>query len=202
MIPIQAIIFYFFSFMLIGCSLTVIVSRNPVRSLMALILCFFATAILWLLIHAEFLALLLIFVYVGAVMTLFLFVVMMLNIDRAPFKEGFMYYLPVGFLMLALFILTLIVVLSPHHLGFAWAADHLHVFKNPNTQELGELLYSHYIYAFEVSAAILLSALIGAITLAYWGRRANTKRQNTLDQQRVSKADRLSIVSLPVEKDV
>lgn len=202
MIPIQSIIFYFFSAVLIACALIVVSSRNPIRCLMALILCFFATSILWLLIHAEFLALLLVFVYVGAVMTLFLFVVMMLNIDRTVVKEGFISYMPLGILMLILFVLSMVVVLSPHHLGFAWRADHLHQFANSNTQELGALLYSQYIYAFEVAAAILLSALIAAITLAYWGRRANTKRQNTLEQQRVRKSDRLSVVSMPVEKDI
>jgi NADH-quinone oxidoreductase subunit J len=113
--PIQQVVFFIFAFVLVVSAFMVIVSKNPVKSVLFLVLAFFACAVLWMLIHAEFLSLLLIFVYVGAVMTLFLFVVMMLNIDLAPLSENFVQYLPFAILVMLMLVGLFLYALSPSH---------------------------------------------------------------------------------------
>ncbi len=200
MFPIYPVVFYVFATVLIAAAVMVVVSRNPVRAVLFLVLAFFASSVLWMLLHAEFLSLVLIFVYVGAVMTLFLFVIMMLNIDLSQLKERFVRFLPLGLLVLVALVGLMALTVSPSHLDQAaqglkpFAADY------NNTREMGNLLYTDYIFPFEVAGLILLVAIIAAITLAFHGRKKNTKAQNIDQQQRTRKQDRLRIVKLDSEK--
>lgn len=201
MFPTYEIIFFFFAAMLVVSAGAVIFSRHPVRAVLFLVLAFFASSVLWMLLQAEFLALVLIFVYVGAVMTLFLFVVMMLNVDLSPMREKFVRFLPFALLVTVVFVGALAVSYLPHHM------PHLAQVKLPkmpaeysNTQELGVLLYTHYLYAFEIAGAILLVAIISAIALAFTGRKPDTKVQNVREQHAVTKASRLKIIKMQGEK--
>lgn len=196
LININLIVFYCFSAILLGSALMVIISKSPVRGALFLVLSFFASSVLWMLIEAEFLALALIFVYVGAVMTLFLFVVMMLNLDQLPSREGFVRYLPFGVIVMAIFLSMLIYAINPAHFsaaGQAIASNHPADFSN--VKALGEVLYTQYFYPFELAAALLLIAIVSAITLAYRGRQ-NSKSQRVPKQLQTTKADRLRIVDI------
>lgn len=197
--PIFQLVFYVTAALLIGSAVMVIVSRNPVRAILFLILAFFASAVLWMLLQAEFLALALIFVYVGAVMTLFLFVVMMLDIDLAPLKEGFVKYLPWGIGIMALFIALLVFVIGPKHISFASIMPTHYPADYSNTKELGTLLFTKYLFPLEVVGAILLVAMVSAIALAFHGRREGTKSQRISDQLKATKAERLRIVKMKGE---
>lgn len=196
MIPIYDIIFYFFALLLIGCAFMMIVARNPVRALLFMVLCFFCSAVLWMMLQAEFLSLMLIFVYVGAVMTLFLFVVMMINIDFVTVREHFVRYLPFAIIIVALLVGTMIIVLHPWgQPGFTESPIH-HPAGYSDTQTLGALLYTHYLYPFELAGVVLFTAIIAAISLAFFGRKHDSKRQNIAAQHRATKKSRLRIIDM------
>ncbi|HEB56836.1 MAG TPA: NADH-quinone oxidoreductase subunit J [Gammaproteobacteria bacterium] len=194
---IEKFIFYIFSALLIGSAIMVISARNPVKAALFLVLAFFASAALWLLIKAEFLAIVLVLVYVGAVMVLFLFVVMMLDINIERMRAGFISYLPFGILVALSMAGMLIWIVS----GDGSALDHsvLHGPSFSNTQELGMVLYTDYVYPFEIAAVILLVAIIAAITLTL-RRRPNTKHQQPADQIAVKRNDRVRMVKMKAEE--
>jgi NADH-quinone oxidoreductase subunit J len=198
-IPIQEIIFYTLSTVAIVSALMVVSSKNTVRGVLFLVLTFFCMAGLWLLLRAEFLALVLVLVYVGAVMTLFLFVVMMLNIDRLGSREGFVRYLPLGLIVILSIVSLIVMVVGPGRFGLLQmplpAPEALNY---SNTESLGDLLYTHYAYPFEVAAVLLLTAIIAAISLAHRVIKPH-KTQRISAQVGVRAKDRLRIVNMPSE---
>ena len=195
----HAILFYSFAAILIGAALGVIFSRNPVHAVMFLVLAFFESAMLWLLIEAEFLAIVLVLVYVGAVMVLFLFVVMMLDIDVERTKGGYTRYLPLGLVIAGLMVVELMQIIwlrSDSDIaggGFAATPDGY-----SNTEALGAVLYTEHVYAFEIAAVILLLAIVAAITLTM-RKRPGLKQQNIAQQVAVRAADRIRIVKMDTE---
>jgi len=195
---IENVAFYFFAVLLISAATMVVVSRNTVRSVLFLILAFFASAALWILLEAEFLALLLIFVYVGAVMTLFLFVVMMINVDLAHLKERFVRYLPLGLVMVAAMMGIVIFALFPKNFSTMHPVQHDADFSN--IKALGSVLYTDYFYSFELAAVLLLIAMISAIALTH-RERTQTKKQDVSRQLNVTKAERLRIVKMDPVKN-
>lgn len=198
--PIHQVVFFIFAALLVISSLMVIFVRHPVRAVLFLVLSFFASAVLWMSLQAEFLSLILIFVYVGAVMTLFLFVVMMLNVDLSVMKEGFVRYLPIGLLVAALLMGVMFFVLGPKHLQVANAMPTHYGADYSNVKVMGLLLYTHYLYPFEIASLILLVAIISAIALAYHGRRPDNKSQRISEQLKATKKDRLRLVELNEDK--
>lgn len=195
MVPIYPIIFFINAALLLIAAVLVITVRNPVHSILSLVLAFFASAILWMMIQAEFLSLVLIFVYVGAVMTLFLFVVMMLNIDLSKTREKFVKFLPVCLLILVVFITTMVLVVKPYtsgHLALLPAGT-------SNVTNLGILLYTEFNYPVEIAGVILLVAIIAAISLAFY-RKPNSRVQRISEQLKATKKDRLRIVSMKADK--
>jgi len=200
MFPTYEVIFYVFAVMLIGSAVMVILSRNPVRAILFLVLCFFASAVLWMMLQAEFLSLVLIFVYVGAVMTLFLFVVMMLNIDLSGTKEKFIRYLPVGIIAMGLLVVMMLYVVGSKHFGISNAYLQHFGPDYSNTKAMGSLLFTKAIFPFEIAGLILLVAIVAAITLAFHGRKPGTKTQVISEQLKVRKQDRLRIVKMKVGK--
>lgn len=195
------IFFLTFSFVLIGAAIGVITSRNPVFSALFLVLAFVTSAFLWMLLEAEFLAVVLVLVYVGAVMVLFLFVVMMLDINVDQLREGFTKYAPIGAVVTVIMAAELVTVFWLRNTG-------LPVFENPvpnpagysNTKELGAVLYTEYVYAFELAAFVLLLAIIAAIVLTM-RRRPGLKVQDISAQIRTRREDRVRIVSMEPERD-
>lgn len=190
------LLFYAISAIGLFSGLMVITLKNSVHSALFLVFTFFCMAALWMLLHAEFLSLILIIVYVGAVMTLFLFVVMMLNLNNEPGKEGFVKYLPISAIVILMITAFAIMAVGPHYFGIAQlpppaepAADY------SNTAALGEVLYTDYAYAFEVAAALLLTAIIAAISLTRRLKR-QTKRQNIVKQISVTPKDRLRLINM------
>jgi NADH-quinone oxidoreductase subunit J len=182
-------------------ALGVIVSRNPVYSALALVMCFVTSAAIWLLIEAEFLAVVLVLVYVGAVMVLFLFVVMMLDINLAELRQGFTRFAWLGWLTAAAVIVEIVGVvwargglgIDAGHGGAPTAPDY------SNTLELGRVLYTRYAYPFELAALLLLVAIVAAIALTM-RKRAGLKQQDIAAQVAVRAADRVRIVKMPAEK--
>ncbi len=197
---IEAIVFYAFAIALIGSALMVIFSRHPVRAILFLVMAFFSASVLWMVLQAEFLALVLIFVYVGSVMTLFLFVVMMLNIDMAPLREGFVRFLPLGIIVMAAIVSIMMLVLTPQHLGIHGAVFPQHGANYSNVTAMGNLLYTKYFYAFELASVILLVAIVSAISLAFFGRKPNTRTQKMAAQHEVHKKQRLRIIKMKGNK--
>ena len=197
----QSILFYAFSAILLGAAVGVIVSRNPVHSVMFLVLAFFQSAILWLLVEAEFLAIVLVLVYVGAVMVLFLFVVMMLDIEVEVVRKGLTRYAPLGVgvaLLMAIEMIQLIWLRSQVD-GAAETAFAAYPEGYSNTKALGSVLYTEHVYAFEIAAVILLLAIVAAITLTM-RRRPGLKVQNISKQVAVKAGDRLKVVKMDAEK--
>ncbi|HYP68599.1 MAG TPA: NADH-quinone oxidoreductase subunit J [Thiobacillaceae bacterium] len=198
----QSFIFYFFSAILLFAGLRVITARNPVHAALNLVLAFFTAAGLWILLEAEFLAVTLVLVYVGAVMVLFLFVVMMLDINLDKLREGFWDYLPLAVPVVVLLVLEMVVVLGGKYFG-------LSAMPNPatrpegysNTKELGRLLYTDYVYPFEIASVILLVAIVAAIALTM-RKRKDTKYTNPARQVRVKRNERVRLVSMRAEKRV
>ena len=193
-------LFYIFAAILIGAAVGVITSRNPVHAALFLVFAFFNSAILWLLMEAEFLAIVLVLVYVGAVMVLFLFVVMMLDINLAQIREGFTRYAPLGVLVALLVIFEIGSVVWVKSLGPdaamtppALPADY------SNTESLGALLYTEYVYPFQLAAVILLVAIVAAIVLTM-RRRSGLKLQNVSRQVSVRAQDRVRIVKMSPEE--
>jgi NADH-quinone oxidoreductase subunit J len=187
---LQAIAFYLFSAVMIGAALLVIASRNPVHSVLFLILAFFNAAALFVLLGAEFLAMILVVVYVGAVAVLFLFVVMMLDIDFAALRQGFMLYLPLGAVLAIVLVAEFFIVLGAWRLGGANAIAQSVPAGLSNTQALGRILYTDYIFYFQTAGLILLVAMIGAIVLTL-RHRPGVKRQSI--RRQVARTPALSI---------
>jgi NADH-quinone oxidoreductase subunit J len=191
------VIFYFYSIIAVFSAMMVVASTSAVRGALFLVLTFFCVAALWLLLHAEFLALILVLVYVGAVMTLFLFVVMMLNLDRVKLREGFVRFFPVGiFMVLIIFGLTAIVI-GPDRFGL----ENISLPKPEpagfsNIASLGAVLYTNYAYPFEVAAVLLLTAIIAAISLTHHERKPH-KTQKISAQIAVRPQDRMRLVNMP-----
>jgi NADH-quinone oxidoreductase subunit J len=196
-----AVLFWSFSAVLVGAALGVILSRNPVHSVLYLVLCFFNAAVLWLLIEAEFLAIVLVLVYVGAVMVLFLFVVMMLDVNIEELREGFARNAPLGALIALVMVIELAYVLWVRRLGvdLPGAAVPAPVGAS-NTGEIGAVLYTQYAYPFQLAAIVLLIAIVAAITLTM-RRRPGLKSQDIARQVSVRAADRVRLVDMPVERE-
>ncbi|MFW5450299.1 MAG: NADH-quinone oxidoreductase subunit J [Methylophagaceae bacterium] len=195
----EQLVFYGFAAILLFASTMVITVRNPVRAALFLILAFFTSAGIWLLLEAEFLALTLVLVYVGAVMVLFLFVVMMLDIDLAPLQEGFTKYLPLGIIVAGLITVEMIAVLGASHFGLDIVAAPIPFPDGySNTKEIGLLLYTVYVYPFEIASVILTVAIVAAITLTL--RKKTSKSQNPGEQVKVRKQDRIRIVKMAAVK--
>lgn len=193
----QHLIFYSFATILLFTSMMVIIVRNPVRAALCLVLAFFTSAAIWLFLEAEFLAITLVLVYVGAVMVLFLFVVMMLDIAETPLQEGFAKYFHVGIFVASLITIEMITVLGAAHFGLGMVPRPIeHPEGYSNTKELGLLLYTIYVYPFEISAVILTVAIVAAITLTLRKKKRNT--QNPADQIKVCRKDRIRIVRMSV----
>jgi len=190
-------IFYFFAAILIFAALRVITARNPVHAALYLVLAFFTAAALWMLLEAEFLAIVLVLVYVGAVMVLFLFVVMMLDVNLDKLREGFWSHLPLAGGVAGLLIVQMILILGSRHFGVdVMAVPEPKPADYNNTRELGLLLYTDYVYAFELAAVILLVAIVAAIALTL-RRRKDSKHLDPAEQVRVKRDERLRIVKMP-----
>ena len=193
----QDTIFYFFSAILILSAIGVITFRNPVYAALLLVLAFFSAAGIWLLLEAEFLAIALVLVYVGAVMVLFLFVVMMLDINLDKLREGFWKWFPFG---------ALIAVVIAVEIGLVMMGDQFKqmiplqpkVSDYSNTKELGRLIYTEYVYVFELAAVVLLVAMVAAIALTL-RHRTDKKSPNPSSQVKVKRNDRIRMVSMAPE---
>jgi len=198
---LEYLLFWVFSAVLVVAAVCVITARNPVHSALFLVLAFFTAAALWMLLRAEFLAIALVLVYVGAVMVLFLFVVMMLDVNLERLREGFWSYLPLGAAVGAVMVTEMVLVLRGGYFGLGSLPGP----KDPgagysNTKELGRLLYTDYAYPLELAAVLLLVAIIVAIALTL-RKRKDTKYQNPGRQAAVKRADRVRLVSMPSEKN-
>jgi NADH-quinone oxidoreductase subunit J len=191
-------IFYVFAAILLVAGVRVVTARNPVHAALFLVLAFFTSAGIWLLLRAEFLAIALVVVYVGAVMVLFLFVVMMLDINLERVREGFWRNLPLALVVGGVMVAEMIFVLANRIWGAGGPrrlpADY------SNTKELGRVLYTQYAYAFEIAAVILLVAIVAAIALTL-RRRKDHRSQDPSAQTRVKRADRVTLVSMPSERE-
>ncbi|NDP47060.1 MAG: NADH-quinone oxidoreductase subunit J [Sulfuriferula multivorans] len=193
-------IFYFFAAILVFAGLRVITARNPVHAALFLVLAFFTAAGLWMMLEAEFLAITLVLVYVGAVMVLFLFVVMMLDINLDKLREGFWDYLPLAGFVSVLLMIEMALILGSRHFGLAVMSTPVpHPAGYSNTKELGRLLYTDYVYAFELAAVILLVAIVAAIALTL-RRRKDSKYIDPAEQVKVKRNDRLRIVKMQAVK--
>jgi NADH-quinone oxidoreductase subunit J len=196
----KTLLFFLLAATLVIAALGVITRRNPVHAALFLVLSFFTAAALWLLLQAEFLAITLVLVYVGAVMVLFLFVVMMLDINLDKLREGFWSYLPLGAAVGVLMVVEMVLVLGGKQFGLLnLPGPATPVAGYSNTKELGRLLYTDYVYPFELAAVVLLVAIVAAIALTL-RRRKQTKYQNPSLQVRVKSQDRVRIVQMASEK--
>jgi NADH-quinone oxidoreductase subunit J len=196
----EAGVFWFFAVILVIAALGVITARNPVHSALFLVLAFFTAAGLWMLLRAEFLAIALVLVYVGAVMVLFLFVVMMLDVNLERLRAGFWTYLPLGLVVGGLMVVEMAMVLGGKYFGVLALPGP----KDPgpgysNTKELGRLLYTDFAYPLELAAVLLLVAIIVAIALTL-RKRKDTKYQDPAKQAMVKRSERVRLVSMPSEK--
>src|SRR6267154_5063448 len=189
--------FWIFAAILVIAAICVITLRNPVHSALFLVLAFFTAAGLWMLLRAEFLAIALVVVYVGAVMVLFLFVVMMLDINIERLREGFWRNLPLAIVVGGILVFEMIAVLANRIYG-ARARELPPGYSN--TKELGRVLYTDYAYAFEIAAVILLVAIIAAIALTL-RKRKDSRHQDPSSQVRARREERVRLVSMPAEKD-
>ncbi len=194
------ILFFVFAAILVCAALGVILARNPVHSALLLVLCFFNSAVIWLLLNAEFLAIVLVLVYVGAVMVLFLFVIMMLNINIEEFRKGLAGYWPLAIAVAGFVVFAIVNVIAVRHLGGmslkvapALPADY------SNTRTLGTALFTRYAYPAQIAAIVLLVASVAAIVLTLRRRRGG-KPQNIAQQVAVRAKDRVRIVKMASEK--
>ena len=196
----RAVTFYFFAAVVVFAALRVITARNPVHSALFLVLAFFTAAGLWMLLEAEFLAITLVLVYVGAVMVLFLFVVMMLDINLDRLREGYWDYLVPALIVAGVMVAEMALVLGGRYFdleGMPQPAPHAADYSN--TREIGRLLYTDYVYPFEIAAVILLVAIVAAIALTLRHRK-DTKYIDPAQQLKVRRKDRVRMVSMPSEK--
>ncbi|MGR8918876.1 MAG: NADH-quinone oxidoreductase subunit J [Gammaproteobacteria bacterium] len=198
----EQIVFYLFAALVIFAAAMVITVRNPVHAALFLVLSFFSSAGLWLLLEAEFLAIALVLVYVGAVMVLFLFVVMMLDINIAELREGFARYFPVAAAVALIMMYALGKVVGPRYFGLDQVpAAASHDADYSNTAELGRALYTDFIWPFEIAAVVLLVAIIAAIALTLRPTR-QTKAPKPERQVRVRREDRVRVVKVDAERQV
>jgi NADH-quinone oxidoreductase subunit J len=200
-VSVEQFVFWSFAVILVGSAVMVITVRNPVHAALFLVLAFFSSAGVWLLLEAEFLAVALVLVYVGAVMVLFLFVVMMLDINIAVLREGFARYLPVaaivGFAMAA----SVVYMVGPRYFGLDIVGPATRApAEYSNTEALGGVLYTDYVWPFEIAAVILLVAIIAAIMLTLRPTR-QTKAPRPGDQVQVRRDDRVRLVKMDAESD-
>ena len=194
-------VFWIFAAILVIAAGCVITGRNPVHSALFLVLAFFTAAALWMLLRAEFLAIALVLVYVGAVMVLFLFVVMMLDIDFVQLRSGFVRYLPigalVGFILLAELVLVIGSWVVAPGVPNAAAVSAVGGVSLSNTRALGDILYTRYLFAFQAAGLILLVAMIGAIVLTL-RHRADVRRQSIAAQLARTRAQTIEVVKVPI----
>jgi NADH-quinone oxidoreductase subunit J len=195
-------LFYALSTVLLAAAVGVITVRNPVYAALCLILAFVTSAVLWLLLEAEFLAVVLVLVYVGAVMVLFLFVVMMLDINTATLREGFLRYAPVGAIVAGVIVLELAYVIWFRSEGLPGGAAPLvpRDATYSSTEQLGQVLYTQYLYPFELAAMLLLLAIVAAILLTMRSR-PGLKVQDVAEQVKVRREDRVRIVHMNSEAE-
>lgn len=194
------ILFWIFAVVCIIGALFVVTSRNPVRAVLSLVATFISAACIWMILNVEFLALALVVIYVGAVMVLFMFVVMMLNIESATRKASFVGYWPLALAISLILLGLLTAMFTPQHFGLTqFPAPPLAPPDFSNIKQLGMALYTHYVYPFELAAVILLAAMIAAITLTHRGRQGSPKTQDISKQINVKASDRLKIVDMPSE---
>ena len=193
----ETIVFYVFAAITVIAALRVITATNPVHAVMFLVLAFVSSSGIWMLLEAEFLAITLVLVYVGAVMVLFLFVVMMLDINLVRLREGFWRWLPFGAALAGLMAFEMIWVLGSSETSTSMTAVK-HAADYSNTKELGRLIYTDYVYPFEIAAVILLVAMVAAIALTL-RRRKDARFQQVGKQVAVRKQDRVRIVSMKAE---
>ena len=195
----QTALFYLFAAILVFAALRVVTARNPVHAVLWLVLAFFTAAAHWLMLKAEFLAIALVLVYVGAVMVLFLFVVMMLDVNFDNLRKQFRSYIPVGATVGVLVLVEMALTLLGGRLAVPAGAGAAPAAAGGNTRALGLLVYTEYVYPFEIAAVILLVAIIAAIALTH-RRRRETKYQDPNEQVKVRPQDRLRILNIPSEK--
>jgi NADH-quinone oxidoreductase subunit J len=198
---ITGVLFYVFALALVGAACGVILARNPVHAALYLVLAFVQSAVLWLLIEAEFLAIVLVLVYVGAVMVLFLFVVMMLDVNVEKLRTGFTRYLPLGVAVAVVVVAEIgyVIWLKSQGLQF-WTAPQGLPADHSNTKELGAVLYTEHVYAFEIASVVLLLAIVAAITLTM-RKRPGLKVQDIAKQVAVRREDRVRIVKVEASKE-
>ncbi|APZ44706.1 NADH-quinone oxidoreductase subunit J [Acidihalobacter ferrooxydans] len=190
-------IFYFFSTLTVLSALGMITARNPVHAVLFLVFAFFNSAALWITLRAEFLGIVLVLVYVGAVMVLFLFVVMMLDINIARLREGFIRFLPLGIVVALVMVVELGLIVGARYFQVdALPGSGSDV---PNTVALGKVLYTQYVYPFEIAAVVLLVAIVAAIALTL-RRRPETKYQKPEQQMAVTREQRVRLVKMAAEK--
>jgi NADH-quinone oxidoreductase subunit J len=196
------LLFFIFTSVSVLSAFRMVTTRNPVHAALYLILTFFSTALVWLLLEAEFLGIVLILVYVGAVMVMFLFVVMMLDINTAVMREGFVRFLPIGAAVAVVMIVEMSLVLGPKLFGLdIYPAPAPKPADYSNTAELGGVLYTVYVYPFEIAAVILLVAMVAAIMLTLRSR-SGVKYQDAAAQAKVRREDRIRMVKMPAESRV
>ena len=196
----ETIVFYLLAALTLFAGIRVITSRNPVHAALNLVLVFFAVAGIWLLLEAEFLAMTLVLVYVGAVMVLFLFVVMMLDINIERLREGFWRWFPFGLVLAAIMVGEMVWVLGSRTTAETTGAVQ-HAANYSNTKELGRLVYTQYVYPFELAAVLLLIAIVAAIALTL-RRRKDSKSQDIAQQVAVRRQDRVRVLKVPSEPKV
>jgi NADH-quinone oxidoreductase subunit J len=192
------LLFMVFALVLVGAGVGVITARSPVHAALFMVLAFFTGSGLWMMLEAEFLAIVLVLVYVGAVMVLFLFVVMMLNIDSERLRQGFWKHLPIGGGVALLMVLEMWLVVSSRQFSSMVPDSRVSV---SNTKELGRILYTDYVLSFELAAVILLVAIVAAIALTL-RRRKDSKHIDPAQQVKAKAADRVRIVSMPAEREL
>ncbi|HEX7966248.1 MAG TPA: NADH-quinone oxidoreductase subunit J [Gammaproteobacteria bacterium] len=195
---VQEIIFSVLAALVVGSALGVITARNPVHAVLFLVLAFVGSAGLWLLMEAEFLGIVLVLVYVGAVMVLFLFVVMMLDINVASLRAGMARYAPIGAVVALIMAGEIGYVVWSRKMGVSFGAPVEHPAGYSNTRELGDLIYTVYAYPFEIAAVILLVGIVAAIALTL-RRREGTRSQDPAKQVQATAAGRVRLVSMPAE---
>jgi NADH-quinone oxidoreductase subunit J len=200
-ISFPTICFYLFSAILVFAALRVITARNPVHAVLYLVLAFFTSGMIWMLMQAEFLAIAIILIYVGAVMVLFLFVVMMLDINVEKMREGFWRYLPVGLVVATIMVAEMAMVLNGRYFGLdSLPAPQSVDAAYSNTQDLARVIFTDYAYPFELASLVLLVAMIAAVALTY-RRREGTRHIDPAVQIAVQAKDRLVIHSIPSENE-
>ena len=195
----KTFVFYFLSAILVFAGLRVITARNPVHAALYLVLAFFSASGVWMLLQAEFLAIALVLVYVGAVMVLFLFVVMMLDINLDRLREGFWSYLPLGAIIALLMVAEMGLVLGGNYLGLLESSVRQATTEDSNVQAIGRLMFTEYVYPFELASVILLVGIIAAVALTQRDKRTN-KSVSPSQQVFVKARDRVRVLQMPAEK--